>query len=137
MNDESAEKQSPVTYINRSDLEDRFGGFFEFIFTANARIDIEDLPCKVPNYRKILIELTDKGNSNNEYSNRIIIRKEKVSSFLDFLSAWYVSKLMSSYDASYNAGLNDGRNRRLESPPKGSNHRYYYEGYYAGRHPNV
>ncbi len=121
---------SGVNYLNESDLEDRFGGFFEFIFASNARIDIEDLPCRIPNYRKILIELTDRGNSNNEYSSKILLRKEKVDGVLDFVAIWYANKLLSSYDASYNAGLNDGRNRKPESPPLGVNHRYY-----AGRHP--
>lgn len=94
MNGENDVKQSPVTYMNFDDLEDRFENFFRF--HGEAKIILSPHKGNVSGWSVIDIDIIDLGFPINTTYKRILCRSSKVDEVQKFIHQWFLKRYSES-----------------------------------------
>jgi len=84
---------SGVNYLNESDLEDRFGGFFQFHGEVLCNVRPHNF---IDNWSYLEIDLIDKKFPINSIYKQIHCREEHVQSVTDFIKNWVQRKFLAS-----------------------------------------
>lgn len=90
MNADSDVKQSPVTYINQSDLEDRFESFFQF--HGEAVLVLSPKKGKIPGWSVIDIDIIDFGFPINKTHKQLRCKSLEVDKVQSFIREWFLKR---------------------------------------------